>query len=139
MPKFLFVLLLIPVATFAQTSTEPFKKANTIIISIQDQPEQAYKKIARILAIGGFGLANTDSDLGIITTDRKATKDLEIVLNVIVLDNGIRLTGKYAVAGLDGDTPIDFRSMKNSPARNAWNIMDKIAHDYNSTIQYTVN
>ena len=71
--KFLFTLSLILVSlyTFAQPVSEPFKKANTILVETKLQSDEAFIKWGRHLAQNGFSIESSDKDFLSLTTGTK--------------------------------------------------------------------
>jgi len=53
----------------AGPSTKMMKKANTIILKVDQTPKEAYKKFYRFLSDHNFGFRNTDKDLMLLKTD----------------------------------------------------------------------
>lgn len=139
MRKLTLILLLIPFLVYSQQAREPFTKANAIIIPIEESQEQAYKKIAQILSENGFGIASSDALLGIITTTEKDYKNGTLKLNAFVTQNKIRLSGNFTIDALNMTSRIDYKGMKNSAGRNAWDIMQQIASQYKQDLLYAAN
>lgn len=134
-----FILVLIPSFAFCQLSEVPFKKANTIIIQTDDSPEDAYKKMARILTKNGYGIENSDNILLTLTTNEQGFRYGNTKLNVSIEENKIRLTGTYNTPAFPNDaTTIDMRGMKKSPARLAFEQMNEVAKQYGAPVLYTI-
>jgi len=137
MKHLLFILLLIPFFSFAQSKTA-FKGANTIIIQTQDSSHQIIKKFIPALSNNGFSVANADKETGVINTNPKALKSDEIILNALIIEGSkIVLTGNFKTNYTTATSQITFRGMKNSSFLNTWEQMKKVALSYpNATFTY---
>jgi hypothetical protein len=89
MKTLLTILCLLPLLVFAQSS-EPFKKANTIVIQTGLSPEEAFQKWGRYLVQSGFTLADTNKDFLTISTGPKDTSKMNfsIRLDASISENG---------------------------------------------------
>jgi hypothetical protein len=120
-------------------------KANTIIITDTLSQSQFYSKITYILFESGYGILNTDKELGTITTTEKPYKNGGVKLILLIKDKRIVLRGDYTtgiglsmsgVTSAPGWYMIEFNGAKNSPTQNAWLEMQKIADQIPGAKEY---
>ena len=114
-------LFLYPKESIAQAA--PMKRANRIVVMTDD----GYKKAAQALILRGFSIVNSDSELGIITTDFKESKRGAIQVNIVVSGDRVSIKGKGSLnvnvgKALGGDwmkddppSLIDYRGQRGSP------------------------
>lgn len=119
----------------ASAQTIP-QKANSIIITDTLTQSQYYDVITGILFEYGYGILNTDKDLGTITTTEKPFKNGGVKLIIMAKDNRVLLRGDFKVGmslSMNGVTSepswstIENRGVKNSAYQNAWAEMQKVA------------
>jgi uncharacterized lipoprotein len=58
----------------AEPSAKEMKQADTLILEVDSEPDEAYRQIAQFLNDKGFTLSNTDETLRTITTDFKSNE-----------------------------------------------------------------
>lgn len=141
MKYFLIIFFLIPFAAFSQESKEPFKKANAILIKTSLPAEEAFRMVGQTIIEAGYGIKNSDKDFFSINSEPKPFRygQLELTMSVTGNDNAVvRITGKYQT-GIINDlyTTVDFRGMKGSPAKEAWEEMQKVAEKIEGEKVYT--
>jgi len=88
---FTIVLIFVSLYTFAQPISEPFKKANTILIETKLPSEIVFKKWGRHLVLNGYSLDKSDKDFLVLTTNPKAASsyNTEFILSSTIDDNGV--------------------------------------------------
>ena len=131
--KDVFLLLLIFstvwISLEAQSSKEPFKKANTILIETEGDGEDAYKQWGRHLAQNGYSIDNSDDTFLTLTTGPKDTSkyNYAFILISTVMDNGtIILTMKWQLKSsiLSGTSSTEFYDWEYRTSKgNALNII----------------
>ena len=132
----LVAVLLFAAGAYAQ---EVPKKANTILITVADSGDTAWKNTAKILVEQGFVIKNSDGELGTLSTEPKSLKGRAIIsLSVLAQGHIITLTGQMVVPGLSSlASPVDYRGMSGSPALLAWQKMQQVAEAYaGGKVQY---
>jgi hypothetical protein len=134
MKKMLFsMFLLVAITCNAQIP----KKANTITIAGNSSQADNFKQVNTTLFENGYGILNSDKELGLITTTEKSFIDGAIKLNILVKDNKVLIRGDYKMSvsiNIGAGATIDptwstilFTGMKGSPAKDAWIEMSKLA------------
>lgn len=140
MRTILVTIFLIPFAVFSQESKEPFKKANAILIKTSLPAEEAFRMVGQTIIEAGYGIKNSDKDFFSINSEPKPFRygQLELTMSVTGNDNAvIRITGKYQMGVIDDlYTTVDFRGMKGSPAKEAWEEMQKVAKTVKGELSY---
>jgi hypothetical protein len=152
----LFLFSLITIGSHAQDDLyyqapkEPAaisNKANCIIITDSLTQQDYFKKITELLFESGYGVLNSDKEIGTITTGEKAFKNGTVKLNILIKDYRVVLRGDwkdnisielYGVTAEQSWAVITHKGMKNSPYLNAWNEMNKIAVQIGSKREYLV-
>ena len=149
MKTFIFIIAIFPIFAIAQTTDQPIKKSNQIIIETTDQPDIAFQQIVSLLISEGYILKQSDKELGIITTEpRKLGKVFFYIVQFNVLvdrSEGVTkiiFSGNYADATQihwnDGTTldlsslknEINFSGMEKSFIKRSWKIMEGFAVKY---------
>lgn len=119
-----------------QAQEEPLKKANTIIISNDFSLQENIKHVTEMLFEAGYGIHNSDANAGAITTTEKSFKNGTIKLNILIKEKKITIRGNFktdisvsigAVTAEAGQRMVENIGGKNSPYRNAWDDMNKLA------------
>lgn len=133
---FAFCCCLMPVTMFCQAV--PCKKCNTIILKSELPASDLYRAVLKNLVLKGYGLENQDAGMMILETDFKEVKNLRVKFFVLVeqLQNGsvLYFRGKYRSDF--GESEIDFRGMKGSPALRAWELMNEFAKVFEGSMDY---
>ena len=85
------VLVMIPFHIIAQATTEPFKKANTILISTNMSTNDAFTNWGRHLAQNGYSIDKSDNNFYTFTTGPKDTSkfNYDFIINSSVTDSGM--------------------------------------------------
>jgi hypothetical protein len=118
MKKLLFALLFLPFLSLAQSTA--IKGANTVIIQPTDTTA-IMKKLVGVLARNGYTIANANTDLGILNTNPKKIKTVDLVLNAVILENKkIVLSGVFSAHYYSSSYAAENRGMKNSDVLNSW-------------------
>jgi hypothetical protein len=146
MKKILFILLLIPFLSSAQSQSEPFKFANTIIIQTQDSSHIALKKIAMILQESGYTISKLDKELQSLSTSMKPQTPNYYDLAVSCYAKGsnnavIYLSGNYSLqvnyTGAIVSDMVVFKGPSFGADKLAFKEMQKVANSYpNATLKY---
>jgi hypothetical protein len=138
MKKLLLLGFLIPSVLFAQVIP---KKANTIIITDTLSQEHLYNKITDLLFENGYGILNTDKAQGTITTTQRAMRTGTVALVFLIKDKRVILRGNAkGLEEISGDDlfAIEYRGMKGSIYRDAWDEMQKVSDNIPGTKEYLV-
>lgn len=119
-----------------QAQETAVKKANTIVISNDLSLKNNIKQVTEILFESGYGIHNSDTDAGVISTTEKSFKNGSIKLNILVRDQKITIRGDFktnisldigSVTSESSWEMIENRGQKNSPYQNAWDSMNNFA------------
>lgn len=119
-----------------QAQEGPVKKANTIIISNDFSLQENIKQVTEMLFESGYGILNSDSNTGVISTTEKPFKNGSLKLNILARDKKITIRGNFttnisidlgSVTSESSWGMIENRGQKNSPYLNAWNEMNNFA------------
>ena len=118
-------------------------KTNTIYVVTEDVPDEAFKKLGRILQAAGYDIRRAQAELGFVETSFRRVKvpgysvlnDPFVQLRAAVTDvepTRLRLSGKFRdTMGEDAVTlGISVYGKKNSLWRSAWSEMQSIAEQY---------
>lgn len=143
-PLITTILLLAAIFSYAQNIT-PQKGDNVIIISTTDSAAVAYRKIAMLLQDSGYTLAKTDKELLSLSTEMLDNRfygngTMSIAAYVRGDENAkVYINGSLMVAAISRtSSPIEFRGMKGSPVKNAFDKMDEVAKAYpGGSVSYT--
>jgi hypothetical protein len=105
------------------------KKANMIIIAGKNSQQEYLKQINTVLIENGYGILNSDTDMGTLTTTEKSYKRGSVRFIFLVKDNKLTLRGQLSTAidSFSQWSDIQYYGMKGSPTLEAWNEMAKIA------------
>lgn len=120
----------------AGPSSTPMKKADKILLTVDQSPQEAYQDFAQFLSSKGFGFENTDESLRILKTDVQDYGGLRMYsfsMNVSVLDKGetiIQVSGNTSLGMDSGDYEVKNEGMKDSKTKKIWNKMEEIATSY---------
>ncbi|SNR92491.1 hypothetical protein [Hymenobacter mucosus] len=141
-------LFTLPVGAFAQTvSSQPFKKANIILIQTPDSGVVALKKIGALLVDKGFVIQKLDTDFNTLTTEPKQIKSgvTPTTLTVKVTTKGalLRLSGWAAVDMSAFDSKqhiVPIRVIANGvkPGSLFMQLMEPAQAYSGASVQYTV-
>ena len=145
MKKTLIILLLfVPYICNCQIP----KNANTIIITDTLNKAKLYSMATEILFNNGYGILNSDKEMGTITTTDKPFSKGKIRLLLLVKDNKIVIHGDYdpgITIDLGGVSTtfnwmrIENYGMKRSPNIAAWNEMQKVSDAIPGQKSYLIN
>lgn len=92
--------LIITITACGQTTDQPFKKANTILIETNRKADSVFIVWGRHLAQEGYSIAKSDDKFFTITTGPKdASKfNVDFYLNSVILNNGtIKIKIKWRI------------------------------------------
>lgn len=112
---------------------------NTLLIITRDHSDQAYQRIGQILTDRGFSIANSDSEMGMISTAPGNfnpgfyTGYWEIRINAMITGNNnatIALSGSSRVNREDRWRRIEDRGGSHSPPEAGWKELHEIAKNY---------
>lgn len=118
------------------------QKTNTIYITTDDPPEEAYRKMGRILQAAGYNIESAEEALGAITTAYRPVKQkgiallngpLDVKLFASILEDDptrLQLKGEWRNTANETSNYISLYGAKNSLHRNAWSEMQSIAERY---------
>jgi hypothetical protein len=130
--RYLFLLLLfVSLGAQAQSSKQPFKGANTIVVQLPDSGVTAWKRVAQKLNSLGYVIKSSDKDLLTISTEQKATPNAAVYLAPTLMINGstLELRGKYGQPSIPNspvNIPLEFKGMKGFPAMISWDELTRI-------------
>lgn len=144
MKKIKFLLLptiLISLLSCASTNLPPsditdqeIEQANTIILTVDRSPDQAYREIAQHLMDKGFAFSNTDNTLLTISTE---SNDLGYMSHSISLNVSVRQLDQTSVfirgnihSNFLGTARISNIGSGSSIYRSAWEDMKRIANEF---------
>jgi hypothetical protein len=131
---------------FYNTSAQPPKKANKIIVVTTDSANNELNRIAKVLFDKGFTIETKDETTKTISTKEFAPNHPSIFIKIraSINDTSIVFTGTYMWTLTNNLLPtrqefeaIEYRGMKNSAAMQAWNSLDTIVKSYNSKVIYS--
>ena len=116
-------------------------RSNAIYIVTDDVPEEAFKKLGRILQAAGYSIRRAQAELGSIETDYRLAKnpgysvlnDPLVQVQAAVTDvepTRIRLNGRFRNAMDEPALRISVFGAKTSAWRGAWNELQSIAERY---------
>ncbi len=74
---------------------EPFRRANLIVIQSDTIPKNTFTVVAKTLVKHGFILDKLMPEYGIITTELRESRMLQMKLNIIIDDTEVKITGSY--------------------------------------------
>jgi hypothetical protein len=123
------------------------KKANTISIARSGTQMECFNQVNTLLLEAGYGILNTDKELGIISTTEKSFKNGSIKLNFLIKDHKILLRGDFkdnlslTLGGVTSGPSwnvIQNIGQKNSITQNAWNEMNKVAEAIPGEKEYLI-
>lgn len=153
MYKFTFIVslvLLICVKSEAQTKPqEPPKKASKIIVLVKDSTNTLLDRIAGILYDKGFTIENKDEKVKFISTKDLPSKKWSTIYKIRarINDTAIVFSGQIAfnkdtdILGMKESSKtywdVDYSGSKNSSMREAWNVLNDIAHAFGNNIVYS--
>jgi hypothetical protein len=143
-------LLLVNCPVIAQTSppigqeaTQPFKKANTIVITTQDSLNTAYKKFAQAILEAGYTIDRADKELYFINTKARPVgrmglqESVQASLKPVSGSTMILLSGTFASPSMAamsplmaGDSKVEYKGMKGSPIMACWEELQRVAKLY---------
>ena len=145
MKKLLFALLPIIFISCATTlppagpTSEMIKEADTILLTVDESPEKAYKNFAKHLSENGFGLESTDQSLLFIKTDNRQVgkSNFTYHINATVKSDDDTIiqvlgTGKNIIGG---NFTVENRGNYKSALKAAWREMNKLAESYCSGLE----
>jgi hypothetical protein len=140
---FLLMALVLGSALCQAQTSEPFKKASTILVQTKDSTD-VMRRVVQAVTAQGFGVQTVDKELGILTTMAKPSKGGKTVLHIQVSGNMITVQGNFYLPALtvanatyDGPTKIEYRGAANSPLMRAWVEMASVAQAIpNATLSY---
>lgn len=97
---FTFIIALITFTSYSQgyeevKENEPFRKANMIIIECDSIPSNAFQIIGKTLVKYNFTIKEVFKEYGSITTNFNNGYLIQWQCYVIIVDNEIRIQGKY--------------------------------------------
>ena len=160
MKKLLLILLCLPMIGFGQTDIP--KKTNLITISTDDNIDDSFKKMGRLLINEGYELETADKIFYMITTKIKSMKcgfgcnvsvKYTIQFDELGDSTGVRLsgraysgdvyqamTGKKEENGFDKSSfIIENKGMKRSISKESFNFMNDIAIKYEKArVSYSI-
>jgi len=112
---------------------------NTVLIITQDHPDVAYRKMGQILTERGFSIANSDREMGTISTAPGSfsigflTGDWEGRINVVISGSDtatIALSGTSRLSSEDAWRRIEDRGGSHTPPQAGWVELHEIAQKY---------
>lgn len=117
------------------SDAEAPQQATTVTVRPETSAQQAYRAAARVLQSQGYALANTDSDLRSITTERKSAEpngilaglpEHRISASVTSSPTTIELRGTAFYGGSQDE--IKKYGQSGSPQRLAWARLVRLGH-----------
>ncbi len=137
--KFLLavILILMSVYSFGQTISEPFKKANTILIETKLPGSDCFTKWGRHLAQNGYSIDKSDDNFLTMTTGPKNTSKFNYDFIVIssVNDSGtviIKIKWRLNSSIIAGTSETNFYDWEYASGKN--NVQNIIYEDLMKTI-----
>lgn len=136
--KQLLVFLVFLLVGYAAQAQVPVKRANTILVTLPDSSEAAWKHVARVLVEKGYTIKDANKDLLLISTDLRSTKTAaELGLTASVSGRVVTLRGKMLVRALGpGLDDVEYRGMNNSLFMSCWQQMHEVATALGGTVTY---
>lgn len=145
------VFVLVGSLAFGQDSQskEPFKKANTILIHTTKPKAEVMQDMVALLMDNGYSIKDSDSDLGLISTDFLQAKNMMVTTsyNIFVREkNGetvIKINGRWFDPHSrlqSGNYPITYTKSPFTVAPIAWKEMHALFGNYDGgEVYYAVN
>jgi uncharacterized lipoprotein len=137
MKKLLLVLFLIPFFSLAQS--EPSKGDNTIVV--KSDKEGLYTEVAKQLIRNGYQIADSNTDLQLVTTEWKELRWIKQRIIIAVIDNEIhiqsKLTNEAANAVLNtggSDWLLEYK--KNGVEKEGWERLESFASYFGTDRSY---
>lgn len=129
MKKLLILLFFLPIISWGQS--EPFKGANTLVVSTDK--EDLFQEAGKKLIQDGWEIEDSNSDFGTISTGWREVKYIKQRMIISILDGKIQIKGKLineAVNGVFNTTGSDFdlEWKKSGVQREAWERMESFAN-----------
>lgn len=127
-------LILLSLIALSLSGMAQSKKDNLITISHDNGKTELFKLTKLALIETGYDLDKSDSDIFYIKTAAKEYSRGYMRLTITIIDNALKLRGDLSIGtlhlyGVESDTwgRIEFRGMKGSPFREAWEAMANFA------------
>lgn len=117
----------------AEPSTNMMDKANTIILTTNEDPSQTYQQFEAYLGNTGFTvLRSSEQPLTLQTKHKKFDPTIlglfgsySMKINASMKDSALHITGT-----LSSGTKVENGGSKNSPVKNGWNQLVSIAQEF---------
>jgi hypothetical protein len=126
-----------------QEASQPFKKANAVVITTPDSLDTAYKKIAQAILEAGYTIDRADKELHFINTKARPIarmglqESLQASLKPGAGGSVILLSGTFASPSMAamsplmaGDSKVEYKGMKGSPIMACWEELQRVARLY---------
>lgn len=153
MKKLIVIFLVVVISGCATTSSlppegpsnTPMDKADTILLKVDQSPQEAYQNFAQYLSSKGFGFENTDESLKVFKTSMRSMNEInaQYSLDVSIMESNsssvIRITGtgssntlgKFEIVKGGDSSASGLPGVSIAP--QAWNKMKQIATSYPKT------
>lgn len=135
--KILLAVLLALAARVAPAQAVPPAKANTIIVTLPDSGQVAWRRIAQALIDRGYSIKNSDKDLLLLTTEGKQTGRAGAITVSVSLKGNQATVRATQFLGSFGMMQVDYRGMKGSPNLLGWQELEAAAKAFGGTLAYT--
>lgn len=130
----LFLFTVLPFICFSQQNA-PFKKCNTIKVSLQEDAKDVYQTTVIALMRAGFSIDQKDENLMFVSTEycnciKAAHAEIRINAFVEKIDSATQVTFKgdlFFPDFLKSSMKIEYWGMKKSPGKQSFEKMDEIA------------
>ncbi|MEZ4973086.1 MAG: hypothetical protein R2820_07225 [Cyclobacteriaceae bacterium] len=134
----LWTFLMVTVTAWGQTTVEPFKKANTILIETGLKADSMFVVWGRHLAQNGYAIEKSDNNFFTMTTGPKDTSkfNVDFFINSVVLSDGtIKIKIKWRVKSsmLAGTNSTDYYDWEYASSKG--NIQYVIHEDFLKTVK----
>lgn len=127
----------------AEPNAVMMDQADTIILTINENPQSAYKNLQKLLGNHGFTVIESAEKPQTVVTTYKTFGPLmfgvwgSYTMKIVAKVEG---TNIFLSGMLDSGSEIENSGGKNSPIRNGWNKLVEIATDYpHEKIRYSRN
>lgn len=129
---------MVTVTAWGQTTVEPFKKANTILIETGLKADSMFVVWGRHLAQNGYAIEKSDNNFFTMTTGPKDTSkfNVDFFINSVVLSDGtIKIKIKWRVKSsmLAGTNSTDYYDWEYASSKG--NIQYVIHEDFLKTVK----
>jgi hypothetical protein len=140
MKTILCLLLLAPIALFAQSDSIPFKKCNTITVEFNGSADSVFRAVGANLLDHGYLIEKKDSELFTILTEEKRASGIMAWYKVAVriVGNKAIFTGLLRLQGFEGWDKVRYQGSGKSAFMQSWAAMEGLSASVNGSKIYTI-